>query len=342
MSSSSTSNDPWAWLGLLKWSLAYSDGTSPSAANPLSDSDKEFLEKVMKEGIINEGDRMKTILEEVTTQFQKWKASKSSTQEEDDQVSELLQELRDIVEQIDYATAFCSLQGLPFLLGCIQETEVIPRSSRLTCLGVLATLCQNNPEVQKQLLERGALQILSDLFFGTTNDGELRSRILQAISAAVRSYDLAEAVFDQLEQSVALLEEGLSDPSTAPRALFLLRAVLTSDSTNPFRMRRFQSCVLVALDNFCGESSNANVREMTLEMVQQILVQKISINAILSRKNVLVATGVTRVSELRKLASEENAVELSLWETVIQLLAMAQPDSLVDVVEKNKKEVPPQ
>ena len=339
---SSTSNDPWAWLGLLKWSLAYSDGTSPATANPLSDSDKEFLEKVMKEGIINEGDRMKTILEEVTAQFQKWRDAKSSTQKEDDQVSELLQELRDIVEQIDYATAFCSLQGLPFLLGCVQETEVIPRSSRLTCLGVLATLCQNNPEVQKQLLERGALQILSDLFFETTSDGELRSRTLQAISAAVRSYELAEAVFDRLEQSVALLEEGLSDPLTAPRALFLLRAVLTSDSTNPFRMRRFQSCLIFVLDNFFRESSDAIVREMTLEMVQQILVRKVSVNAILSRKNFLVATGVTRVSELRKLASDDTAVELGLWEEVIQLLAMVQTDSFVDGIEKIENEVPPQ
>lgn len=318
---SSTSNDPWAWLGLLKWSLAYSDGTSPSTATPLSDSDKEFLEKVMREGIINEGDRMKTILEEVTAQFTNWKEKNNSTQEEEDQVSDLLQELRDIVEQIDYATAFCSLQGLPFLLGCVQETEVIPRSSRLACLGVLATLCQNNPDVQKQLLERGALQILSDLFFATTDDGELRSRILQAISAAVRSYDLAEAVFDQLEQSVALLEEGLADPSTAPRALFLLRALVTSDFSSPLRLRRFQSCILFVLDNFCGESADVNVREMALEMVQQILEQKISVNAILSRKNIMVATGVARVSELRKLKSDDNAVELDLWEAVIQLLA---------------------
>ncbi|GAX12296.1 hypothetical protein FisN_1Hh227 [Fistulifera solaris] len=340
---SSTSNDPWAWLGLLKWSLAYSDGTSPSATNPLSDSDREFLEKVMKEGIINEGDRMRTILEEVTTQFQKWKDTKSYTQEEDDQVSDLLQELRDIVEQIDYATAFCSLQGLPFLLGCAQETECIPRSSRLISLGILATLCQNNPEVQKQLLERGALQLLSDLFFATTDDGELRSRILQAISANVRSYDLAEAVFDQLEQSVTLLQEGLSDPSTVSRALFMLRALLTSDSTSRFRMTRFQPCVLYAVDNFCGESSDVHLREMTLELVQQILLQKVSVNAVLSRKNSLVATGVARVSELRKLASDESAGELSLWEEVIQLLARAQPDLVNnDVVETTRTEVPPQ
>ncbi|GAX21097.1 hypothetical protein FisN_1Lh227 [Fistulifera solaris] len=340
---SSTTNDPWAWLGLLKWSLAYSDGTSPSAAHPLSDADREFLEKVMKEGIINEGDRMKTILEEVTMQFQKWKDTKRYTQEEDDQVSDLLQELRDIVEQIDYATAFCSLQGIPFLLGCVQETECIPRSSRLICLGILATLCQNNPEVQKQLLERGALQILSDLFFATTDDGELRSRILQAISANVRSYDLAEAVFDQLEQSVTLLQEGLSDPSTVSRALFMLRALLTSDSTSRFRMTRFQSCVLYALDNFCGELSDIHLREVTLELVQQILIQKVSVNPILSRKNALVVTGVARVSELRKLASDDTALELNLWEEVIQLLARAQPDLVNnDVAEPTGKEVPPQ
>ena len=43
------SGDPFAWLGLLKWSLAYSDGTKPSeGAVPMSPEDKAFLEKVMK------------------------------------------------------------------------------------------------------------------------------------------------------------------------------------------------------------------------------------------------------------------------------------------------------
>ena len=46
-------NSPFHWLGLLKWSLAYSDGTEPAGdVEPMSKEDIDFLEKVMKEGIM--------------------------------------------------------------------------------------------------------------------------------------------------------------------------------------------------------------------------------------------------------------------------------------------------
>ena len=71
--------DNWAWLGLLKWSLTYVDGTVPSEESPnykeMSTEDKKFLEEVMKDGIINEGERMKTILNHLVTYLGAIKAS---------------------------------------------------------------------------------------------------------------------------------------------------------------------------------------------------------------------------------------------------------------------------
>ena len=65
---SDSGNSPFAWLGLLKWSLAYTDGTSSDQSNalPMSEEDRTFLEKVMAEGIVDEGERMKTILKDLT------------------------------------------------------------------------------------------------------------------------------------------------------------------------------------------------------------------------------------------------------------------------------------
>ena len=40
----------------MKWSLSYSDGTSQSSAKPMSDEDKQFLEKVMKECVKDESE----------------------------------------------------------------------------------------------------------------------------------------------------------------------------------------------------------------------------------------------------------------------------------------------
>eukprot|EP00980_Cylindrotheca_fusiformis_P015432 scaffold4343_cov144-Cylindrotheca_fusiformis.AAC.10 len=173
--STGSGSDQWAWLGLLKWSLSYSDGTHESDLSPMSKEDREFLEKVMSEGIIDENKRMKFILEESTKAMEFYR-SKSLHGEEageppisDDDLEELLQELRDIVEQIDFARAFCSLQGLPFLIGCIGERKGVPEQIRMMCTGILSTICQNNPPVQKQLLETGGIKSLSGRYMRYRN-----------------------------------------------------------------------------------------------------------------------------------------------------------------------------
>jgi hsp70-interacting protein len=225
----SGSADPFAWLGLLQWSLKYSDGTQPSSGDitPMSAEDKAFLEKVMKEGIIDENERMKTILYEVTQQIEVWKTQSTSdlqnveSDESVDTMYDLLQELRDIVEQIDYARAFMSMKGIVFLLGCIENKENIymPMKIRQLSCAIIATLCQHNPPVQKECIELGAIKVLYNVLYQSTtamqnhttpnNDTEESTntnalfceRIIQAISAIVRSYDLAETLFCQLEQA---------------------------------------------------------------------------------------------------------------------------------------------
>jgi hsp70-interacting protein len=160
---------PWAWLGLLKWSLSYADGTTSSKDDmvPMSIEDRKFLETVMAEGIIDENARMKFVLQEAAKAMEYYKTKALGDREiveppiSDDALVVLLQEVRDIVEQIDYARAFCSLQGLPFLIGCIEEREGVPEKIRMMCTGILSTVCQNNPPVQKQLLELGAIKSLS-------------------------------------------------------------------------------------------------------------------------------------------------------------------------------------
>uniref|UniRef100_A0A7S3L3I3 Nucleotide exchange factor Fes1 domain-containing protein n=1 Tax=Amphora coffeiformis TaxID=265554 RepID=A0A7S3L3I3_9STRA len=353
MSSSATSagggnsKNPFAWLGLLKWSLSYADGTRDETPAPMSAEDKAFLEKVMAEGIINEGDRMQEILKSVTDVMTEWKTT-PWTPEQADETEGWLQELRDIVEQIDYARAFSSMKGSVFLLGCIQERDHVPRSTRMLCLGILATMVANNPPIQKELLELGALKTLSDVYFQEEQDssasdenGKLRARIIQALSAAIRSHDLAEQVFCQTEQAVSLLESGLGvdrgDDDTATvlrqRSLFLLRALLTSDSSTRDRMVQFARSLGFVLDTFTAAEQDDQLREMSVALLQQILEQKKCVNIVLQRKNALVARGVQRVAALRALTGEDKdyvAVELEHWEAILVLLARAVPDSPVD------------
>eukprot|EP00538_Stauroneis_constricta_P009171 CAMPEP_0119565474 /NCGR_PEP_ID=MMETSP1352-20130426/30144_1 /TAXON_ID=265584 /ORGANISM="Stauroneis constricta, Strain CCMP1120" /LENGTH=374 /DNA_ID=CAMNT_0007614395 /DNA_START=101 /DNA_END=1225 /DNA_ORIENTATION=- len=359
--------DPWAWLGLLKWSLSYSDGTSNTKATPMSDEDKAFLEQVMKEGIIDENERMKFILKQLTDAVEFYQHEQSSSQPasdskeppiEDNDLEELLLELRDIVEQIDYARAFMSIKGLPFLLGCIEERQAVPRPIRSACLGLIATLCQNNSPVQKELLELGALKVLSDLYFSedpatslsskeqgndeenidsksNINTNAMKPKYMQALSSIVRSHELAENVLDNLEQTVALFVDGLN-PSTATdglkrRALFFLRAYVTSDSATAERVRKLAAPIGIVADYYLEESTvtPAELREMSLSLLQQILEQKKSVDVILQRKTALVGLGVQRIAAMRKLTGDDKeyaTVELEAWEGLIQQLARANPD----------------
>ncbi|CAM9660487.1 unnamed protein product [Discosporangium mesarthrocarpum] len=60
MAANSTADE---WLGLLKWSLSYQDGTAPSEARPMSDEDRQWLESVLKEGVKDEAKEMAQIFE---------------------------------------------------------------------------------------------------------------------------------------------------------------------------------------------------------------------------------------------------------------------------------------
>jgi hsp70-interacting protein len=410
-SSTSTNTDPFAWLGLLQWSLKYSDGTSTNAdaavVTPMSAEDRAFLETVMREGILNENDRMKTILYEVTQQIEAWKGrdgiavtvtdgsctSAARNVDADDSVDadamyDSLQELRDIVEQIDFARAFVSMKGIPFLLGCIENKEniYIPLKLRTMCCAIIATLCQHNPPVQKECIELGAIKILYRvlaLFISIQNDSESAAaaaadpadpadtddvkaralfceRIVQAVSAIVRSYDLAETVFCQLEQAKDIFQLGLFGSNTGAdaatqddgtlqtslqplpplnvrkRTLFFLHALITSDTTSLERIHKFQTFIVYAIDHILlkvpSQQSDAEsyvdeeMVEMALGMIQQILEQRISVNAILLHKDPLAAAAVQRISHLRLQPNDDVEIELEAWERVLSLLADARPD----------------
>jgi hsp70-interacting protein len=361
--STSGGGDPWAWLGLLKWSLSYSDGTRDSSdtMTPMTPEDRAFLELVMKEGIIDENERMKFILKQAALAmeyYQKCALEQQDSEEEppisDDALKDLLQELRDIVEQIDYARAFLSLKGVPFLLGCVSEAKAVPETIRLACFGILATVSQNNPPVQKELLELGALKTYFDLFFGNdqeenaTTSMPLKARIMQATSSCVRNHEVAETVFSHLEHAPALMAAGL-DPKFQPfsslqtRTLFFLRALVTSDTATPSRVHAFAGPIVCVIDHYLQESSTTSpdLRETALALLVQLLEQKNSVHALLLRKDSLASLGVQRISALRALTGEDRdyaQTELESWTSLMILLARATPDqepsSLPDVKEE--------
>lgn len=350
--------EQWAWLGLLKWTLAHSDGTKPSSESPamMSAEDRAFLEEVMKDGIIDECERMKFILQEFSKAMDYYKSQEEKEEEppappNEEDLEELLQELRDIVEQVDYARGFVNLKGCRYLLGAIGATSsesslaVVPTEIRNMCLGILATLAQNNPPVQKELVELGAIKILSDIFLMETTHLSTKTRIMQALSAMVRCYDLTEGVFEGLPQAPLLMVRGLStDPKVAStslrtKALFFLRAFLTSDLSSKARVNTFVHAVAMIADTDSLYLNDTNeddsdyaaiqLRESALSLLQQLLERKLAVTLLLQRKQHLASLGVQRIQKLRSATGEEadsTRVELQHWESFLLLLARAEPE----------------
>ena len=209
----SRSADQFAWLGLLKWSLQYQDGTSDTEVTEMTEENKRFLEKVrsaapsaafgkeieekrreekrreekketiegrgskltpphphrceqvMTEGIVNEKTRMKQILSAFTSYIKSIKSLPSSETPASPPTSLLdeLDELRDILEQIDFSVSFAKMNALPFLLSAASDPAV-PLSLRGKCLEVVATMCQNNPQVQDVAREADGIKMLGKLW----------------------------------------------------------------------------------------------------------------------------------------------------------------------------------
>uniref|UniRef100_A0A7S2IJG9 Nucleotide exchange factor Fes1 domain-containing protein n=1 Tax=Helicotheca tamesis TaxID=374047 RepID=A0A7S2IJG9_9STRA len=354
-------NSPFAWMGLLKWSLAHQDGTRPSSeSKPMSDEDIKFLEAVMKDGIIDEGDRMKTILSDLTESLEAMRDNAigetgSNAEEQkrkelsEEEISDLLLELRDIVEQIDYARAFTAMGGLPFLIGCASERNIVPRSIRSACLGILATLCQNNPPVQQSLIEMGHIRSISDLYFGEypeksdigsdddESDGMVRTKAVQALSCSVRGHAAAEDLLSNDDNGRRVIESGLgmhSDAETLPspplklrkRCLFLLRALVTSDTATEERVGLFAPCIRHVAGKFLDIAlePDAELREMSLELLAEVLRRKKGTSIVMNMKGALGLLGVQRLSVIKELNGEEREfadVELENWEGLLVELA---------------------
>lgn len=383
-------NTPFEWLGLLKWSLAFSDGTAPSGTEPMNAEDRAFLEKVMSEGIINEGEVMKTILKDLTYSLEGMLgttvASDSSMDDQEekrkeldeDEMLDLFQELRDIVEQIDYARAFMAMGGIPFLLGCAtyhasssKSDATIPKSIRKAALGVLSTMCQNNPPVQLSLLEHGHMPQLIQLFFdysagndcGNAVDDSIREKAVQALSASVRGHSMAEHIFCKNDQGRMMLQLGLGMQSKGPkpsaqlrkRCLFLLRALLTSDDATNERHEQYQDVISFICTHVINEDweDDAEIREMGISMLSQLLRHKVppgtdeyngvpvAQSVILKQKDTIGGVGVKRIQEIRNLKEgseerEDATLELEEWEQL--MVALSEADKVNNA--KNDDNIP--
>lgn len=149
------SNDPGQWLGLLKWSLAYQDGTKPnSEVSEMDQADKAWLTEAMAACTVDEAARMREIVDTLDKQ------RRGEGEGDGVDVEEWFEELQDIVEQIDQALNLHKIGKLEVLIEMLRDANPLYRAC---AAGVIATASQNNPKVQQVAIELGALAFSAHL-----------------------------------------------------------------------------------------------------------------------------------------------------------------------------------
>lgn len=246
-----------AWKGLFDWSM---QNQAPSGALPkqVTPEEQKWFQEAMSQYTVDHVGRMRQI-----------KAALDQSAEAADAVQQkenMLEELLDIVDNIDYARDLHTIGGLPTLLGLLQSSHA---GIRWRAAEVVATCVQNNPPVQQWFMEGCAMPKLLQLMHD--EDGSCRSKALLALSCLIRLNPLALEVFRQ-KRGVPQLVDAVSDKDTKVqrKALHLLRHVVQAHTPDALI-----ACQLSALHKASSllSSPDDDTWQAALALLQQLAQQ---------------------------------------------------------------------
>jgi hsp70-interacting protein len=228
MSSTASPGSGPNWLGLLKWSLSHSDGTSPSPVQAMSTEDKQWLETVMKECVKDEGQRLCEILKEFMEMIDNGTVHRT---EQEEKIFELLEETQMMVDQIDMANVFVKFGGIK-VLKILLSSQTSDGIRCLSCV-LIGELAQNNPTVQDQMFQNGVIDELCLISLTNSVSSKLCVKALYGLSCVIRGHRNSELRFFHELNGPIFLHRMLQrhDSSCTGKILFLLGALVSSDST---------------------------------------------------------------------------------------------------------------
>ncbi|CAL1399076.1 unnamed protein product [Linum trigynum] len=246
------------WDGLLKWSLAHSDGTGSNRS--LSEEDRRWFTEAMQSQTVDVVKRMKEITLVMQTPPEVLEAHGVTPAE----IEDMLEELQDHVESIDMANDLYSIGGLVPLLGYLKNTHA---NIRAKAAEVVSTIAQNNPKSQQLIMEANGLEpLLSN--FASDPDVTVRTKALGAISSLVRNNKPAITAF-RLANGFAGLRDALNSDNVRfqRKALNLINYLLkenTADCTTVNELG-FQRILL-----HLASSEHGDIREAALGVLLEL------------------------------------------------------------------------
>ncbi|KAJ7538512.1 hypothetical protein O6H91_11G051900 [Diphasiastrum complanatum] len=238
------------WDGLLKWSLAHSEGGQP--AHQLSEEDRKWFMEAMQANTRDVIKRMKEISLVMNTPRQ--------TLEEQG----LLEELQEHVESLDMANDLHTIGGLVPLLGFLKDPDAPVRARAAE---VISTMVQNNPKSQQQVMDTRGLEYLLTNFTSDSDD-TVRTKALGAISSLIRHNKSGIGAF-RLANGFSALKDALTSdtPKLQRKALQLAQYLLHE---NPKDTGVASELGYPRLLTSLARSSDSDIRQVALHTLLEI------------------------------------------------------------------------
>merc|ERR1711977_323325 len=215
---------PGEWLGLLKWSLAYSDGTGESTAQEMAPEKREWLEAAMKELVVDEAQLSKDCVDELV----ELSASDELGEDKLSRVDELFEQVEDIVESLDSALNLIKMGSMAKMVELLRSPHP---AFRIGAAQIIAAVAQNNPQCQAGLLQLGALAYATHISVHDT-DPTARLKALLAVSCLIRNCQQGERAFVDQGDGILVLLNGLTatQPRFVAKSVHLLSFLLSEDA----------------------------------------------------------------------------------------------------------------
>ena len=268
------------YLGLLRWSLQYSDGTTTNA-QPMEEERRKWLMAALEDGVVDPVDQIKSILKVLETPEQEEEHRSSAEKRTSflEASATALSELIDFAENIDWARDVVKIGGVPIVLRHLQGDH---ESLRRLSAEVIAALAQNNDELQGQLLEQGSLEALVVNFKAKDCSDAEKVKLLLGMSCLIRGSPAGTKAFVKDHKGVPLLLQSIGTTDTKDwtqaqlkltrKAVFLLRYIL-------FAVPQIRPVIADSLVSAIAPLTTAgdiDLRESTLTLLEQVLTDSAS------------------------------------------------------------------
>ncbi|CDJ63054.1 hypothetical protein, conserved [Eimeria necatrix] len=288
------------WPGLYRWSIKYSDGTSPQCR--LKEEDIDFLRGAIQEAFKAEENPVEVIKEQMTivnsflnsqTKGRDCIAALSVVQRLIEDYPELsrdlakLNALEPLLRLLSMDRATLAASGGPATAAQQQQQQqqqpqVLEESEAAKAfiilektLEILASVMQNNPQIQQAVAELGGLGVLFALVKESPRSKALRVRALQTLSCLLRNHRPSEETFLK-SKGLTLLVYAIKsdDPKYQEKACSLCRH-LVAEGLISFEQIK-ETGLLQALEMLLPtlqDLSNVQFAETALQLVIKILQQ---------------------------------------------------------------------